>query len=294
MHYGIMTPLVTPVDSSGKVKEKVLVDLIEDQISKGIHSLLAVGGSGETLAVPIEMRKQVVEIFVKTVKNRVPVVAGVSELGLINAIRTSQMCRDAGADAIIVATPWGDDNTTQGCVDFYGAIYDAVKMPILIYNYPGRNNYGTPPDVIEALLNHVPGIDGMKECSFKFEQTLELIARFGDRMEVLSGCERHCAWDLLAGAKGAIMASANVIPGEWVKMYGLAKAGRLDELREMAFKYMPLQKKLFGSGVQNPGPLKYVLTRQGFDVGEPMIPVCKIPEGFKAELDAMMKELNML
>lgn len=292
MKFGIMTALITPMKADGTVNEECLVKVIEDQLAHGVHSLLALGGTGENMAVPQQARRQVLDIVVKTVNKRVPVVAGVVELGVYDAIRCARMSKEAGVDALLVSTPFGAATSLQGCLDFFAKIDEAVNMPILIYNFPGRTGYNTTPDIVQALLDRVPNIIGIKECAEKFDQTMQQIARFGDRIEVLSGNEYLAAWEMLIGAKGAILASSNLLPGQWVEMYDLAQARKADELTRMGMKYHPLQKLLFKE--QNPGPLKYAMSRQGFDAGSPLLPVCPISKSLEKELDDMMEKLGVL
>lgn len=292
MKFGIMTALVTPTCEDGSVNEKVLAAIIEDQISKGVHSLLALGGTGENMAVRPEYRKPLLEFVVRTVAGRVPVIAGVVELGVHDAIRVAKMSKEAGVDALLVSTPFGASTSVQGCVDFYAMIDKAVNMPILIYNFPGRTGYNTTPDIVAELIEHIPNIVGIKECSMKFEQTMQLLARFGERIQVLSGNEDLAAWEMLMGAKGAILASSNLLPEQWVTMYDLAVARKADELTAMGMKYYPLQKLLFAE--PNPGPLKYAMSLQGFEVGDPLTPVLPISEGLRTKLKGKMVELAVI
>lgn len=291
-----MTAVISPMLADGvTVNEKALVSILEDQIAKGVGSLLLLGGTGENTAVPKEARKQILDIGVKTINHRVPVVAGVVELGIYEAIESAKIAKDAGVDMILVAPPFGRATTVQGCIDFFKAVDEAVDLPILIYNFPGRfgdNGYGTSPDVVGALLDAIPNIVGIKECSCKLEQTVELIGRFGDRMQVLSGNEYLAAWEMLAGAKGAILASSNVLPGEWVEIYNAAMARDAVKVTELGFRYQSLQRKLFLS--QNPGPSKYAMILQGFEAGLPLMPCAEAPQAVKDAVKAEMTRLGLI
>lgn len=293
---GIMTAVISPMFADGvTVNEKALTAIIEDQIQKGVGSLLLLGGTGENTAVPREARKKILDIGVKAIAHRVPVIAGVVELGVYEAIDSAKTAKEAGADMILVAPPFGRATTVQGCIDFFKAIDTAVDMPILIYNFPGRfgdNGYGTSPDVVGALIDAVPNVIGIKECSCKLEQTVELIGRFGDKIQVLSGNEYLAAWEMLAGAKGAILASSNVLPGEWVEIYNAAMAHDAVKVTQLGYRYQNLQRILFKS--QNPGPSKYAMTLQGFEAGLPLMPCAEAPESVKAEVRAEMKRLNLI
>ena len=217
------------------------------------------------------------------------------ELGVYEAIESAKAAKAAGADMILVAPPFGRATTVQGCVDYFKVIDDAVDMPILIYNFPGRfgdNGYGTNPDTVGALIEAVPNVIGIKECSGKLDQTAELIARFGDKIQVLSGNEYLAAWEMLCGAKGAVLASSNVLPGEWFAIYEAAQAGDAAKVTELGCRYQKLQRLLFKS--QNPGPVKYAMTLQGFEAGLPLMPCAEAPEGVKAEVKAEMEKLGLI
>lgn len=156
----------------------------------------------------------------------------------------------------------------------------------------GDNGYGTNPDTVGALIEAVPNVIGIKECSGKLDQTAELIARFGDKIQVLSGNEYLAAWEMLCGAKGAVLASSNVLPGEWFAIYEAAQAGDAAKVTELGCRYQKLQRLLFKS--QNPGPVKYAMTLQGFEAGLPLMPCAEAPEGVKAEVKAEMEKLGLI
>ena len=293
---GIMTAVISPMLADGvTVNEQALTAILEDQIAKGAGSLLLLGGTGENTAVPKEARKKILDIGVKVINHRVPVIAGVVELGVYEAIESAKVAKEAGVDIILVAPPFGRATTVQGCIDYFKAIDAQVDLPILIYNFPGRfgdNGYGTSPDTVGALIEAVPNVMGIKECSGKLEQTVELIGRFGDKIQVLSGNEYLAAWEMLAGAKGAILASSNVLPGEWVAIYEAAMAHDAVKVTELGFRYQKLQRLLFKS--QNPGPSKYAMTLQGFEAGLPLMPCAEAPDTVKAEVKAEMERLGLI
>ena len=286
---GIMTAVISPMLADGvTVNEKALTAILEDQIGKGAGSLLMLGGTGENTAVPKAARTKILELAVKVIDHRVPVIAGVVELGVYEAIESAKAAKTAGADMLLVAPPFGRATTVQGCVDYFKAIDDAVDIPGRF----GDNGYGTNPDTVGALIEAVPNVIGIKECSCKLEQTVELIARFGDKIQVLSGNEYLAAWEMLCGAKGAVLASSNVLPGEWFTIYEAAQAGDAAKVTELGYRYQKLQRLLFKS--QNPGPVKYAMTLQGFEAGLPLMPCAEAPEGVKAEVKAEMEKLGLI
>ncbi|MEM5779609.1 MAG: dihydrodipicolinate synthase family protein [Lawsonibacter sp.] len=293
MNFGIMTAVISPMLADGvTVNKQTLVSVIESQLAQGVGSILALGGTGENMAVHQAARKEILEITVRTVNHRVPVVAGVVELGVHDAVHAATVAKEAGVDVLLVSTPFGASTPLSGCIDFYKAVDKAAQLPILIYNFPGRTGYNATPDIVEKLLEAVPNIVGMKESSEKFDQTAEQIARFGDRISVLSGNEFLAAWEMLAGAKGAILASSNVLPSQWVEIWKSAANRDAAKVTELGNRYRRFQKLLFKS--PNPGPTKYAMTLQGFDAGLPLLPVCEAPSALKEEIKAEMEKLDLI
>lgn len=289
---GIMTALVTPLTKDSTVDVPKLEKLIDFQLENGVKGLLILGGTGEYSALTMEVREQAVRETVRYTNGRVPVVAGVLEPGIGECIKFCQVCKQAGADGLLVLTPFYVHPTQEGIADFFRAVDQAVDMPLLIYNIPYRTNVNILPETVEQLVSERPNIVGMKECSPSFGQAVELIQRVGDRICVLSGEEFLMSGEILMGAKGAIMASANLIPDVWVRLYELAAQRKTQELAVLLKQYYPLIKLLFKE--INPGPLKYAMGRIGLDMGPVSIPLREPSNALKAELDAEMKKLGLL
>ncbi|MGM9662563.1 MAG: 4-hydroxy-tetrahydrodipicolinate synthase [Oscillospiraceae bacterium] len=289
---GIMTALVTPLTCENTVDVPKLEKLIDFQLANGVKGLLILGGTGEYSALTMEAREQAVRETVRYTAGRVPVVAGVLEPGLGEAIKFSRLCKAAGADAILLLAPYYVHPTQDGIVDFYRAVDAAVDMPMFVYNIPYRTYVNVLPETVERMCEEMPNIIGMKECSPNFGQAVELIHRVGDRISVLSGEEFLMSGEILMGAKGAVMASANLIPDVWVKLYELAAARKADELSALLKQYYPLIKLLFKE--VNPGPLKYAMKLKGLDMGCLSIPLREPSDTLKAELKAEMERIGLL
>lgn len=289
---GIMTALVTPLTKDNTVDVPKLEKLIDFQLENGVKGLLILGGTGEYTALTMEVREQAVRETVRYTNGRVPVVAGVLEPGIGECIKFSKTCKAAGADALLVLAPFYVHPTQEGIVDFFRAVDRAVDMPLLVYNIPYRTYVNVLPETVEKMVAEIPNIVGMKECSPSFGQAVELLHRVGDRICVLSGEEFLMSGEILMGAKGAIMASANLIPDVWVHLYELAAARNTQELSALLKKYYPLIKLLFRE--INPGPLKYAMSRIGLDMGQLSIPLREPSDELKMELDAEMKKLGLL
>lgn len=293
MKFGVMTALITPLLEDGvTLNEQAYVEVIEDQIKNGVHSLLTMGGTGESLTLPRETKKRAIELAVKTIDYRVPVIASVVELSVYDAIESAKMVKEAGADVLLLSNPYGGNTRLSGVIDFFKKVDDAVDMPMIIYNFPGRTGYNVSPDIVGELIEAVPNICGIKECAERFDQTMELIGRFGDRIAVLSGNEFLGAWEMLCGADGCVVATGNVMIREIVKLYNIAKSGDIAKTTEYGLSLFPMMRALFKS--PNPGPSKYGMILRGFDAGKPTTPCVECEEPVKAEVEAEMKKLGII
>lgn len=293
MKFGVMTALITPLLEDGvTLNEPAYAAIIEDQLKNGVHSLLTMGGTGESLTLPRETKKRAIEVAVKVIDHRVPVIASVVELSVYDAVESAKMVKKAGADVLLLSNPYGGNTRLSGVIDFFKKVDEAVGMPMIIYNFPGRTGYNVSPDVVGALMDAVPNICGIKECAERFDQTMELIGRFGDRLAVLSGNEFLGAWELLCGADGCVVATGNVMIKEIVKLYNIAKSGDIAKTTAYGLSLFPLMRALFKS--PNPGPSKYGMILRGFDAGRPTIPCVECEEPVKAEVEAEMKKLGII
>jgi len=292
LNLGVMTALVSPFNKNGNVDEKAFVNLIETQIAAGVDSLLVLGGTGEVLSVPKPKRRELLDIAVKTVNKRIPVICGICELGVYDAVQDAIEAKETGVDYLLCATPFGGNTPVKGIIDFYRAVHAASQMPILIYNFPGRTGFNTTPAITRQIIDANVGIVGIKDCACKLEQTMEQVYMNGDKICVLSGNEDSGVWEILCGAKGAILASSNLYPEAWVKMFKLAKEHKIEELNAVANKFVPLNRVLFSE--PNPAPLKYAMSLRGLDVGDPLLPIQPCSVALQEKLKAEMKALELI
>ncbi len=289
---GIMTALVTPLTKANTVDEGKMAKLVDFQIENGVSSLLVLGGTGEYSALTTQERAHAVETVVKAAAGRVPVVAGVLDPGIGEAVKSGKDFQAAGADTLLVLTPFYVHPNQDGIFDFYVKFDQELNMPFLIYNIPYRTYVNILPETVEKLAAALPNLVGMKECSPSFGQAIELIHRVGERITVLSGEEFLCAGEVLLGAEGGIMATANLVPDVWVKIYKAAASHDVPAVQALLKTYFPLFKLLFKE--INPGPLKYAMGRIGVDAGELSLPLKPPSQSLREEIDAEMKKLGIL
>lgn len=289
---GVMCALVTPLNEDNTLNVPALHKLIDFQLDNGIKGFLVLGGTGEYSQLTMEERVRVVKETVDYAGSKVPVIAGVLEPGLGEAIKFSQSCKDVGADAILLLTPYYILPSQEGIFQYFKTVDKAVNMPIMVYNIPYRTMVNVTPETVERMCDEIPNIIGEKECSPNFGQALDLIRRVGDKITVLSGEEFLMGGEVLMGAKGGIMASANLIPDVWVSMYEYASTGKTAELQELTKKYLPLLQLLFKE--VNPGPLKYAMRLRGIECGPVSIPLLDPQDALKEAICKEMKKLELI
>lgn len=289
---GIMTALTTPICTDGTVNAEQLQQLIDYQIEHKVHSLLLLGGTGEYTSLTMEERLRAVEIGVRAVNHRVPLIVGVLETGVGECLKFCRACKEAGADALLVLTPFYYVGTQEALVKFYTLLDREVDMPILLYNIPYRTNVNILPDTVVRLAREMKNLVGIKECA-PVGQALELLLKAGDQIDVLTGDEFSAVSLMALGAKGAVMATANVVPDAWVTMYDLVRGGKLQEAMDMSMNYVPLFKALFSENYV--GPLKYAMGKVGIPGGEGLLlPMLPPKEETMAWVDRELNRLGLI
>lgn len=286
MNYeGIMTALVTPFTSEKKVDAAKFEKLINFQIENGVDSLLVLGGTGEYTSLNNAQKKEVIDVAINIVKERVPVIVGIIDPGIGSSVEIGLYAKEAGASAAMIVTPYYAKPTQQGIENYYKELDKALDMPIILYNIPHKTGVNMLPGTVKEIINASDNFVAIKECSENFGQMIELINLVGDSISVLAGEEFIAVSSMAFGAKGAVMASANVIPDVWVKLYRHVKNRELDEAMEINKKYYPVFKAIFSEG--NPGPLKNLLASKGLTDDEINLPLLKPKQTTKEILDRL-------
>lgn len=289
---GIMSAIVTPLNDDRTLNEAQLEKLISFQLENKVHSILALGGTGEYPALSMEVRRRVVDCTVKYVNKRVTVVIGNLETGIGESIAFTRYCEKAGADAALVMTPYYVHASQQGLIDFFMELDQSVHLPILVYNIPYRTCVNMSATTLEYLVDNMKHLVGIKECNNSPAQAIDMINRVGNRINVLSGEEFLAVMLMSLGAKGAVMASANLFPDVWVRMYDLVKARKAQEALDMMGDYTELIAAMFAE--TNPGPLKYGMGLIGVPCGRTAIPLTPVSTSAAERLEKAMKERGLI
>lgn len=289
--HGALTALVTPF-VNGELDEKGLVNLIEFQIEKNIHGIVPCGTTGESATLSFDEHKRVIDLTVKTVAGRIPVVAGTGANNTLEAIELSESAKDSGADAVLSVAPYYNKPNQEGLYLHFKAIAEAVDIPIILYNVPGRTVIHILPKTV-ARLAEIPNIIGIKEACGSLEQISDVLRFCPEDFILLSGDDFTSMPTALIGGKGVISVVSNVDPAGMAKMMEAAMGGDLKTANQEHYRLFTMMKLMFMSA--SPGPAKKALKLMGrIQDDSPRLPMTSADEPTTQALKAEMSALGML
>ena len=277
MFSGSIVALVTPMQADGTVDNGALERLVDFHVSNGTNAIVAVGTTGESPTLSVDEHIDVVKRVVARAAKRIPVIAGTGANSTREAIELTQLAKDVGADACLSVTPYYNKPTQEGLYQHFKAIAQAVSVPILLYNVPGRTACDLKPDTVQRLAEF-SNIVGLKEAP-SLERNRELLARVGGRMALFSGDDDLACESVLAGFQGVISVTANIAPRQVRAVIDAALAGKKDEARKLDQKLQPLHKAMFLES--NPIPVKWAAARLGL-----------IPDGLRLPLVPLSRQFH--
>jgi 4-hydroxy-tetrahydrodipicolinate synthase len=288
--YGIIPPLVTPFKDNGKLDGDALRRVIRYVMDGGVHGVFIAGSTGEAYAMSDAERIEALEIAIDEVQGRVPVFAGTARITTDETVSLTKAAEAAGADAVSVVTPYFITPTQDELYDHYKAIAGAVKLPILLYNNPGRTGVNLNPDTI-ARLAKIDNIVGIKDSSGNMGNAVEMIRLCGKDFSFFCGFDMIIHPTLFAGGSGAVPASGNIAPRLIADLYeSFIKGDRAGSL-ELQQKLAPL-RQAFGLGTF-PAVLKEGLNLMGVNVGRPKLPVRPLSDEAKKKLRSVLEGLGL-
>jgi 4-hydroxy-tetrahydrodipicolinate synthase len=287
---GVMPALVTPF-RNGEVDEKAFVALVERQISGGVHGLVPVGTTGETATLSHEEHRRVVELCVQTARGRVPVIAGAGSNSTAEAIELVAHAKQIGADAALVVTPYYNRPSQEGLYAHYKAINDAVQLPVLVYNVPGRTSVDISNEVL-ARLSQLPNIVGIKDATGDLTRASFQRLMCGEDWVMLSGDDPTALGYMAHGGHGCISVTANVAPEACSRFYDDALAGRWQDALYGQDRLVRLHKALFADA--SPSPTKFALAHLGLCTDEVRLPIVACSEPARAEVLAAMRDAGVI
>ena len=257
---GCGTALITPFTASGAVDERALRGFVDWQLDEGIDFVVPCGSTGEAATMSMHEHRRVVEITVEQVKGRVPVVAGAASNDTVKAIELSRMMREAGATHLLHASPMYNKPPQRGIVAHFTAIADAVDLPIVVYNVPGRTGSNVEATTTLELARH-PGIVSVKEASGNLAQITDCIRGKPDDFSVLSGDDELALPILALGGDGLISVVSNAVPRLMAELVRLGRALHFEKARHIHMRLLPFMRVAFTES--NPMPVKAALAMMG-------------------------------
>jgi len=289
---GTATALVTPFKKDGSVDEHALRELVEFQIKAGIEALVPVGSTGEGATLSESEQAFVIETVVDQTNGRVPVIGGASSNSTSRAIALAKQVKECRADGILTVAPFYNKPTQEGLYQHFGAIADAVEMPVIIYNVPGRTASNIEAATALRLASDMPFIAGIKEASGNFGQIMQIIDGRPEGFGVWSGDDLYTLPLVAAGADGVISVVANEVPGDFSEMVRLALKGRFPKAREAHYRLLPLMNINFIES--NPIPVKAALAMMGMIEEQLRLPLVALSETSRPKLEAVLQALDLI
>ena len=267
---GIMPALVTPFTDDGKkVNDEALRNLVSKCIELGVSGVVPCGTTGEFVNLTTKEKKRVIDIVINQANGKVKVVAGTGASGTDQALEMTKYAKDAGADAVLIVTPYYLKPADRGIYQHYDTIASKVDLPIILYNIPQVTGLPLPWQMVEDLAQ-IPNIVGVKDSSGQLSFILAVLEKVRDKINVLCGHDEVVVGALAAGCSGAILASANFIPDIWVKVQDAIQKGNLQTARELQYRVQKIARIIAKSGAVG---TKEALNMMGLKVGPVRLPL---------------------
>ena len=288
---GSMVALVTPMDAQGRLDWDALRKLVDFHLQEGTNAIVAVGTTGESATLDVNEHIEVIRHVVKQVAGRIPVIAGTGANSTREAIELTTNAKAAGADACLLVTPYYNKPTQEGLYQHFKAIAEAVDIPQILYNVPGRTACDMLPATV-VRLSTVPNIIGIKEATGDLTRVPAILAGVSSDFLVYSGDDATAVELILLGGKGNISVTANVAPRDMSDLCAAAMRGDADTARALHEKLMPLNKTLFIES--NPIPVKWALHEMGLMSDGIRLPLTWLSEPCHEPLRQAMRQSGVL
>lgn len=288
---GAGVALITPMNEDGSVNYNKLEEILEEQIAGGTDCIIACGTTGEASTLTIEEHLDVIKRTIEIVNKRIPVIAGTGSNYTETAVEFSKEAQEYGADGVLVVSPYYNKATQKGLIQHFSAIANAIDIPVVLYNIPGRTGVNIEPETIAYLVNNVPNIVGVKEASGNFSNAIKTL-RLCPEIDMYSGNDDQVVPLMSIGAKGVISVLSNVAPRQTHDMCQAALDGDFVKARKMQIEALDVVENLFTE--VNPIPVKAAMNLQGKNVGPLRLPLTQMEKAHEDALAKAMKEYGIL
>lgn len=284
---GAGVAIVTPMKENYEVNYEKLEELIDFQIDNGTDCIIITGTTGESSTLSMEEHREVIKAAVRFAKHRIPVVAGTGSNCTKTAIQLTQEAKEAGVDGALIVTPYYNKATQQGLIAHYSQIAQAVDLPIILYNVPGRTGLNILPETVAELVKTQKNIVGLKEATGNLAQASKTMNLTDGKLDLYSGEDGIVVPLLAIGAIGVISVWSNIAPQKVHDMCASFFAGDIEEARRLQFEALPLIEALFSE--VNPIPVKKALNLMGMNAGGLRAPLGEMSEANAKKLAEVMR-----
>ena len=288
---GSIVALVTPMHEDGSVDYSALRKLIDWHIAEGTDCIGVVGTTGESPTVSVEEHCEIIRVSVVQAAGRVPIMAGCGANSTAEAIELTRFAKGVGADCHLQVVPYYNKPTQEGQYQHFKAIAEAVDLPMVLYNVPGRSVADMLHDTV-LRLSRVPGIVGIKEATGNIERAQWLVRDLPPEFAVYSGDDPTAVALMLCGGKGNVSVTANVAPRLMRELCAAAIAGDTRKAMEIQFRLMPVHKQLFVQA--NPIPVKWAMQRMGLCQGTLRLPMTRLEREFETGVEDALRSAGLI
>lgn len=287
---GIATALITPLDENG-INYEEFGKLIDWQIDSGIDALVICGTTGESSTLEDKEHRDAIAYAVKRAAGRVPIIAGTGSNDTAYALDLTRFACEAGADAVLVVTPYYNKTTQGGLIRMFTTLADASTKPLILYNIPSRTGVNIEPATYAALADH-PNIAGIKEANGNISKIVETAALVHGKLDIYSGDDNQIVPIMALGGRGCISVLSNLMPAQTREICTRFWSGDIAGAAELQYKYLPLINALFSE--VNPIPVKAAMSAMGFCKDYLRLPLVEMSEAPRAKLYAIMREFGLI
>lgn len=288
---GVATALVTPMNNDGSINFDRLKTLIDEQIEAGIPALVICGTTGESATMTLEEHSEVIRVAIKHAAGRVKIIAGTGSNDTACAAELAKEAEEAGADALLIVTPYYNKATQNGLVAHYKYIAERVSLPIILYNVPSRTGCNIKPETY-AKLAEIDNIVAIKEANGDISSVVKTRLLCGDKLDIYSGNDDQIVPIMALGGKGVISVLSNVCPKETVEMCDRMLSGDIEGAAAMQIELSSLVDALFIE--VNPIPVKEAMNIMGMGMGPLRLPMTPMEESTKAVLINELKKFDLI
>jgi 4-hydroxy-tetrahydrodipicolinate synthase len=287
----VVTAMVTPFDQDLNVDMKAVERLVEHLIATGSSTIVVSGTTGESPTLDESEKEMLLKAVIKFVNKRVKVIMGTGSNDTRKTVKASQQAEAAGADALLIVAPYYNKPNQDGLKAHYGSVARATKLPIMLYNIPGRTGITVNPDTILTLAREYENIVALKDATGNVEQTQEIAGHAQPGFHIYSGDDNLTLPLLSVGGCGVVSVASHIIGNEIKTMIDHFFAGRLDEARALHYQYLPIFKGIFIA--PNPTCIKYALSKLGLCRDDLRLPLVTLSDAQKKTMDDMLKDIKL-